>query len=51
MNRGAMPQEMFLRQIHRFGKDVLPRLQEHKITRVPLAEDIELSAPALSAAR
>jgi hypothetical protein len=38
MNRGAMPQEMFLRQIERFGKEVLPRLQAHQITRVPLAE-------------
>lgn len=40
MNRGAMPQDMFLNQIHRFGKEVLPRLQAHKITRVPLAEDV-----------
>jgi alkanesulfonate monooxygenase SsuD/methylene tetrahydromethanopterin reductase-like flavin-dependent oxidoreductase (luciferase family) len=38
MNRGAMPQDMFLNQIHRFGKEVLPRLQAHKITRVPYAE-------------
>jgi alkanesulfonate monooxygenase SsuD/methylene tetrahydromethanopterin reductase-like flavin-dependent oxidoreductase (luciferase family) len=38
MNRGAMPQAMFLDQIHRFGKEVLPRLQAHQITRVPLAE-------------
>jgi alkanesulfonate monooxygenase SsuD/methylene tetrahydromethanopterin reductase-like flavin-dependent oxidoreductase (luciferase family) len=38
MNRGAMPQEMFLNQIQRFGKEVLPRLQAHKITRVPYAE-------------
>ena len=40
MNRGAMPQDMFLNQIHRFGKEVLPRLQAHKITRVPLAEAV-----------
>ena len=40
MNRGAMPQEMFLNQIYRFGKDVLPRLQAHQITRVPFAENI-----------
>ena len=33
MNRGAMPQDMFLNQIHRFGREVLPRLQAHKITR------------------
>ena len=38
MNRGAMPQDMFLNQIYRFGKEVLPRLQAHKITRVPYAE-------------
>jgi len=42
MNRGAMPQDMFLNQIHRFGKEVLPRIQAHKITRVPYAE----TAPA-----
>lgn len=41
MNRGAMPQEMFLEQIHRFGREVLPRLKEHRITRVPLAEAAE----------
>jgi alkanesulfonate monooxygenase SsuD/methylene tetrahydromethanopterin reductase-like flavin-dependent oxidoreductase (luciferase family) len=41
MNRGAMPQDMFLNQIHRFGKEVLPRLKEHKITAVPLAEAAE----------
>jgi alkanesulfonate monooxygenase SsuD/methylene tetrahydromethanopterin reductase-like flavin-dependent oxidoreductase (luciferase family) len=40
MNRGAMPQDMFLNQIHRFGKEVLPRLQAHKVTRVPLAETV-----------
>ncbi len=38
MNRGAMPQEMFLNQIRRFGTEVLPRLQRHPIVRVPLAE-------------
>jgi alkanesulfonate monooxygenase SsuD/methylene tetrahydromethanopterin reductase-like flavin-dependent oxidoreductase (luciferase family) len=38
MNRGALPQEMFLRQIRRFGEEVLPRLQAHGINRVPLAE-------------
>ncbi len=39
-NRGAMPQEMFLRQIRRLGKEVLPRLQAHEVTRVTLAEGI-----------
>jgi alkanesulfonate monooxygenase SsuD/methylene tetrahydromethanopterin reductase-like flavin-dependent oxidoreductase (luciferase family) len=40
MNRGAVPQEMFLRQIRRFGTEVLPILQNHAITRVPLAEPV-----------
>lgn len=39
-NRGAMPQEMFLNQIRRLGKEVLPRIQAHKITRVKLAEGL-----------
>jgi alkanesulfonate monooxygenase SsuD/methylene tetrahydromethanopterin reductase-like flavin-dependent oxidoreductase (luciferase family) len=38
LNRGAMPQEMFLEQIRRVGDKVLPRLQAHKVTRVPPAE-------------
>ena len=29
MNRGAMPQEMFLEQVHLFGEKVLPALQAH----------------------
>jgi alkanesulfonate monooxygenase SsuD/methylene tetrahydromethanopterin reductase-like flavin-dependent oxidoreductase (luciferase family) len=33
MNRGAMPSEMFLEQIHRFGTKVLPALQAHQVTR------------------
>jgi alkanesulfonate monooxygenase SsuD/methylene tetrahydromethanopterin reductase-like flavin-dependent oxidoreductase (luciferase family) len=33
MNRGAMPQEMFLEQVHRFGSKVLPALQAHQVTR------------------
>jgi alkanesulfonate monooxygenase SsuD/methylene tetrahydromethanopterin reductase-like flavin-dependent oxidoreductase (luciferase family) len=41
MNRGAMPHEMFLNQIRRFGKEVLPHLQAHDITRVPPAEAAE----------
>jgi alkanesulfonate monooxygenase SsuD/methylene tetrahydromethanopterin reductase-like flavin-dependent oxidoreductase (luciferase family) len=40
MNRGAVPQEMFLNQIRRFGTEVLPLLQRHAITRVPLAEPV-----------
>ena len=33
---------MFIEQIRRFARDVLPALQAHKVTRVPLAE----AAPA-----
>jgi len=39
-NRGAMPQEMFLEQIRRFARDVLPILQSHQITHVPAAETV-----------
>ena len=31
LNRGAMPQEMFLEQIRRFGAEVLPALQAHEV--------------------
>jgi alkanesulfonate monooxygenase SsuD/methylene tetrahydromethanopterin reductase-like flavin-dependent oxidoreductase (luciferase family) len=37
-NRGHMPQEMYLNQIRRIGKEVLPRLQAHNVTCVPHAE-------------
>ena len=36
MNRGAMPHEMFMEQIRRFGAEVLPALQAHQVTAVPL---------------
>jgi hypothetical protein len=39
-NRGAMPQDMFMNQISRFAADVLPRLQAHDVTTVPLGEAI-----------
>jgi alkanesulfonate monooxygenase SsuD/methylene tetrahydromethanopterin reductase-like flavin-dependent oxidoreductase (luciferase family) len=39
-NRGAMPYEMYLNQIRRIGTEVLPKLQNHKIKSVPLAEGI-----------
>jgi hypothetical protein len=32
-NRGAMPQEMFLEQIRRFAREVLPIVQAHQVTR------------------
>jgi len=37
MNRGAMPNEMFVEQLRRFAGKVLPALQAHTVTRVPLA--------------
>jgi hypothetical protein len=36
-NRGAMPHDMFMNQIRRFAAEVLPRLQAHEVTAVPLA--------------
>jgi alkanesulfonate monooxygenase SsuD/methylene tetrahydromethanopterin reductase-like flavin-dependent oxidoreductase (luciferase family) len=39
LNRGAMPQEMFLEQIRRFARDVLPRVQKHQVTRVRAVEE------------
>jgi alkanesulfonate monooxygenase SsuD/methylene tetrahydromethanopterin reductase-like flavin-dependent oxidoreductase (luciferase family) len=32
-NRGAMPHEMFMEQVQRFGTKVLPELQAHQVTR------------------
>jgi len=32
MNRGAMPHEMFMEQVHRFGSKVLPALKAHAVT-------------------
>jgi len=37
-NRGAMPHDMFMNQIERFAKEVLPILQAHEVKRVPAAE-------------
>jgi alkanesulfonate monooxygenase SsuD/methylene tetrahydromethanopterin reductase-like flavin-dependent oxidoreductase (luciferase family) len=31
LNRGAMPQDLFLNQIRRFGTEVLPALQAHQV--------------------
>lgn len=36
-NRAHLPQEMFLNQIRRIGREVLPRLQAHHVTAVPHA--------------
>ena len=40
LNRGAMPQEMFIEQIRRFAQGVLPALQAHQVKRVPAAEAV-----------
>ena len=37
MNRGAMPQEMFMHQIRGFGSKVLPALQAHEVKTNPFA--------------
>ncbi len=39
LNAGAMPQEMYIEQIRRFARDVLPALQAHDVKRVPVAEE------------
>jgi hypothetical protein len=40
LNRGVLPHEMFMEQIRRFARDVLPTLQAHRVERVPLAEEV-----------
>jgi alkanesulfonate monooxygenase SsuD/methylene tetrahydromethanopterin reductase-like flavin-dependent oxidoreductase (luciferase family) len=35
LNRGAMPHEMFMEQIRRFGAEVLPALQAHEVAALP----------------
>jgi alkanesulfonate monooxygenase SsuD/methylene tetrahydromethanopterin reductase-like flavin-dependent oxidoreductase (luciferase family) len=39
LNRGALPHDLFMAQIERFAREVLPRLQAHEVTRVPAAEE------------
>ena len=39
LNAGAMPQELYLEQIRRFAREVLPALQAHEVKRVPFAEE------------
>ena len=39
LNRGAMPHDMFMNQIRRFGREVLPALQAHQVTSVPAAAE------------
>jgi alkanesulfonate monooxygenase SsuD/methylene tetrahydromethanopterin reductase-like flavin-dependent oxidoreductase (luciferase family) len=40
MNRGAMPHDMYLNQIRRFAKEVLPALQAHNVTTVNALESV-----------
>jgi len=37
LNLGALPHELHLAQVRRFGREVLPRLKAHRVTRVPAA--------------
>ena len=39
MNRGALPHELFMAQIERFAREVLPALQAHEVKSVPAAEE------------
>jgi alkanesulfonate monooxygenase SsuD/methylene tetrahydromethanopterin reductase-like flavin-dependent oxidoreductase (luciferase family) len=36
-NRGALPQELYLKQIRRFAEQVLPALQAHRVEVAPVA--------------
>ncbi|MGE0260970.1 MAG: LLM class flavin-dependent oxidoreductase, partial [Alphaproteobacteria bacterium] len=38
LNRGCLPHELFMNQIERFAREVLPRLQAHEVKTVPAAE-------------
>ena len=38
VNFGAMPNDLFLEQVRRFGREVLPKLQAHQVTRIPAME-------------
>ena len=35
---GAMPNDLFMEQVRRFGREVLPKLQAHQVTRIPALE-------------
>jgi hypothetical protein len=39
MNRGALPHDLFMAQIGRFAREVLPALQAHEVKSVPAAEE------------
>src|SRR4029079_6011669 len=38
MTRGCLPHDLFMNQIERFAREVLPRLQAHEIRSVPAAD-------------
>jgi hypothetical protein len=40
LTRGVLPDEMCIEQIRRFARDVLPKLQAHRVARVPPVEAI-----------
>ena len=40
VNFGAMPNDLFMEQVRRFGREVLPKLQAHQVTRIPAMEDV-----------
>ena len=37
INRGCLPHDLYMAQIERFAREVLPRLQAHEVKRVPAA--------------
>jgi alkanesulfonate monooxygenase SsuD/methylene tetrahydromethanopterin reductase-like flavin-dependent oxidoreductase (luciferase family) len=40
LNRGGLPHELFIEQIRRFARDVLPALKKHEVKTVKLAEGV-----------
>jgi hypothetical protein len=38
INLGARPNKLFIEQIRRFGREVLPKLRAHQVTHVPTLE-------------
>jgi alkanesulfonate monooxygenase SsuD/methylene tetrahydromethanopterin reductase-like flavin-dependent oxidoreductase (luciferase family) len=36
-NQGAMPHDMFMRNLQRFGKEVLPAVRAHAVTTMPIS--------------
>ena len=50
-NRAHLPQEMFLNQVRRIGREVLPRLQAHQVRVVPYAQGVAPADPRDAASR